>query len=416
MKRDEVDFVARLRQFLPIRAMELVEEAGRPVDDARQENLYLVGGVVRDLFLERSCLDLDLVVEGDAVGLARRIAGDGENVVVHAGFGTAIIKGRGFNLDLASARCETYFRPGALPRIKISNMVDDLLRRDFSINAMAVRLSGERHGELVDPCGGKGDLADGLVRVLHDRSFVDDATRILRAVRYEQRFGFQLERGTDILLRRDIPYLDTISGDRLRHELERILREGRPERSLIRAEELGVLARLHPSLRADEWTAERFRRARQVYDEPPVPLYFALFCYRLKENELGQLLTRLNASRLLARTVRSTIALREHLESLKPSGLPASRINALLEINTTQAILANLIACDDLVVQDRMRLFLDKLKRVKPSLKGDDLLSLGVGPGPPVGQLLMRLRDAKLDGEVSTRAEEVEFVRRLLPK
>ena len=142
-------------------------------------------------------------------------------------------------VDLATARSETYSHPGALPAVSPGSIADDLQRRDFTINAMAANLGPGRFGALVDPFSGEADLSRGLIRILHDRSFIDDATRMLRAVRYEQRFGFRLEESTGLLLRRDLSMLETISGDRIRHELELILKEDRPENALQRAQATG---------------------------------------------------------------------------------------------------------------------------------------------------------------------------------
>jgi tRNA nucleotidyltransferase (CCA-adding enzyme) len=384
------------------------------VAGARHESLYLVGGVVRDLLLGRLSLDLDLVLEGDAVGLAGEVGGEGERVVVYRRFGTATIRGEGFSLDFVTARGESYARPGALPKVWPGSIGDDLSRRDFSINAMAIALSEERYGELIDPWGGMKDLDRGVIRVLHERSFMDDATRMLRAVRYEGRFGFRMDGSTEGLLRRDIPWLDAISGDRLRHELERIFQEEYPEHALARADELGVLPRLHPSLRGNGWLAGRFREARGAGLPSPAPLYLWLLLYRLKSHELEEVLARLKLSRTIARTARDAILLRERLGTLSERDILPSRVHGELSGYTSQAVLVSSVACDDPLVKGRLRLFLDRLRHVRPSLKGDDLVRLGARPGPDLRELLGRLRDARLDGQVTTRAGEMELARRLV--
>ena len=253
---------------------------------AQGQRLYLVGGAVRDLLLGRPNVDFDLVVEGDAPRLARQLAKkerlDGENskvgerVTVHRQFGTAKFSRGGLNIDLITARSETYARPGALPTVQPGTIRDDLLRRDFSINAMAIDLSPASFGQLLDHHGGRSDLEqERVVRILHERSFIDDATRILRALRYEQRLGLNLERNTERLLCEHKSMLDTISGDRIRHELELILKEDRPEQILKRAQALGVLQQLDPSLRGNGWLAQRFRQARREAMADPT-LYLLL--------------------------------------------------------------------------------------------------------------------------------------------
>ena len=192
----------------------------------RGQKLYLVGGVVRDLLLGRENFDLDLVVEGDAIALAQELAEARQcKLVTHQRFGTAKLTWDGGSADLATARSETYAKACALPTVNPSTIRDDLLRRDFTINAMAVALTPDLYGQLLDLYGGLSDLEGKLVRVLHGKSFIDDATRIWRAIRYEQRLSFHLESETLELVKRDAGYLKKVSGDRIRHELELILKE-----------------------------------------------------------------------------------------------------------------------------------------------------------------------------------------------
>ena len=211
--------------------------------------IYLVGGTVRDLLLGRPVEDLDLVVVGDAETMAsivaKRLSGQ---VVSRSQFSTAKVKVDGVSLDLVTARSESYSRPGALPQIAHGAIEEDLARRDFSINAMAVPLHLEPKNGPLDPFNGEEDLRRGLVRVLHDGSFADDATRIMRAVRYEQRLGFLLEERTEALLIDNLSMLDTISGDRLLREVQRWLAEECASGILLRADELGVMSAIHPAL------------------------------------------------------------------------------------------------------------------------------------------------------------------------
>ncbi len=191
------DVISQLEQRLSPESLALIQKAGALAAE-RRLGIYLVGGVVRDILLGRANSDLDLVVEGDAIKLAESLAGElGGRLVVHRRFGTAKIRTRNLTIDLAMARAETYARPGALPTVRPGSIQDDLARRDFTVNAMALRLDPGSFGKLVDPFDGRKDLENKLIRILHDRSFIDDATRMLRAVRYEQRFGFRLEASTE---------------------------------------------------------------------------------------------------------------------------------------------------------------------------------------------------------------------------
>ena len=174
---------SQLEKYLPPPVLALVKIAGQEASELGQE-LYIVGGVVRDLFLGRANFDFDLVVEGEAIKLARKMAKDSQaKLIIHPRFGTAKLNYPGFSLDLATARSETYSQPGALPTVKPGSLKDDLIRRDFSINAMALHLNPQRFGELIDLYNGKDDLERRLIRILHPKSFIDDATRILRAIR-----------------------------------------------------------------------------------------------------------------------------------------------------------------------------------------------------------------------------------------
>ncbi|KKL93564.1 hypothetical protein LCGC14_1873410, partial [marine sediment metagenome] len=253
------NLIDKFRQAVPAPAQRTLNALLRTAE-GEGLTLYLVGGSVRDLLLERPTLDIDLTLKGDAPALARRVAAElpALRCVVHSAFRTATLKGAGFRLDVATARVETYERPGALPSVRPGSLRDDLLRRDFTVNAMALALTGDRRGGIIDPFGGKADLKAGLLRVLYDGSFRDDATRILRGARYESRLGSRFEPETLRRLKRDVGYLKAISGPRIREELARLWREPQPERILLRLSELGALQAIHPTLSFDGSQAEAF--------------------------------------------------------------------------------------------------------------------------------------------------------------
>jgi tRNA nucleotidyltransferase (CCA-adding enzyme) len=405
---------SQLEKYLPPPALALVKIAGNEADKLWQE-LYLVGGVVRDLFLERANFDFDLVVEGDAIALARKLARDSRaKLTVHTRFGTAKLDYPGFSLDLATARLETYSRPGALPTVKPGNLADDLIRRDFSINAMALHLNPQSFGELVDLYHGKEDLDKKVIRILHPRSFTDDATRILRAIRYEQRLGFKLDVETEKLFRRDVAMLDTISGDRKRHELELILKEDEPERILRRAEELGVLSQLHPSLKGNGRLTKAFAQARQMGKRISLSaLYLCLLIYNLNEKENEEFILHLNFSKNPVQAMRQTLQLKAQLHNLSTAGLKPSDIYQLLQGYSTTAIQANALACESPIASQHLNLYLNKLRYVKPLLDGRDLKKMGVPAGPRIGEVLNTIQKAKLDGKVRTRQDEERLVNHL---
>jgi tRNA nucleotidyltransferase (CCA-adding enzyme) len=412
-----------MQEELPKELIDFLTVVGE-LSDARGQRICLVGGAVRDLLLKRRNLDFDLVVEGDVLGLARQLARAGkgvdrvdkegeERVTVHRRFGTAKFRRGGLTIDLAMARSETYDSPGALPTVKPGTIEDDLRRRDFSINAMAVFLMPASFGQLLDPHGGREDLDRGLVRILHDGSFVDDATRMLRAVRYEQRLGFKLEQDTERLLRANISSLDTISGDRIRRELELILSEDCPERSLERAQGLGILQQLAPYIEIDNRISEGFQKARQQKQTYPA-VYMMLLIYPLGENDIERFIGRLSIVGQLAKAMRQIPRLKDELPCLDDQCPTPSAVYRLLKRYYVEAIVAAWLYSGSQTISARVESYLNKYRYVNPALDGTDLQRLGIQPGPRMGRMLETLREAKIDGQLSTREEEEALVRRLL--
>jgi tRNA nucleotidyltransferase (CCA-adding enzyme) len=412
------NLASRMKKQLPAEVFAFLREAGE-LTQGQGQNLYLVGGVVRDLLLARNNLDLDLVIEGDAVTLAQELARTRQGkITTHPRFGTAKLQWANWSVDLATARAETYARPGALPAVKPGTIASDLSRRDFTINAMAVELNPGNFGQLLDPHGGRDDLERKYIRVLHTKSFIDDATRIWRALRYEQRLDFHLETATLKLLKRDVAMLDTISGDRIRHELELIITEALPEKALRRADELGILTRLHPSLKGDRWLVETFALARE-HSRPLLPaplLYLTLMAYRLTADETDKLIAYLRLPRSSAQTLRDTIALKAKIDDISVPGLAPSFIYSHLNSHSPTALTANSLATDSTTAAEHIELYLNVLRHVHPSLTGEDIKKLGVPTGPKIKEILHRLREARLDGNVSTRKDEEELVREQIEK
>lgn len=410
-----INLAKRIEKQLPMQLVEFMESAGLVAANLGLR-LYLVGGTVRDLLLERPNFDLDLVVEGDALALGRQLAETRKaRITEHHRFGTVKLIWQNWNIDIVTARKEKYARPGALPEPEPGMLADDLFRRDFTVNAMAVELFSGRWGQLVDLYGGQEDLKQKTIRILHQKSFTDDATRIWRAIRYEQRLDFSIESGTLGLLRRDVPMLDTISGSRIRHELEAVLKEAEPEKIIYRASGLGVLAKLDPKLKGDARLAAWFTAARELTrPEPPsITLYLSLLCHPLPSENVQRLSSFLSLSKRSAVVLRQSASLKAKAGSLAGGKLNQNRIYSLLSDYPEEAIKANLIASDSPTVQKHISLFLDKLRYVLPSLGGDDLVKLGIPPGPRVKKILHRLLRARLEGKVRSKNDELEIVKRL---
>ncbi|MQF49101.1 CCA tRNA nucleotidyltransferase [SAR202 cluster bacterium AC-647-N09_OGT_505m] len=405
-----MDFIQLLEASLPAEKLALVRMAGQ-IAQGEGVSLYLVGGAVRDLLLGRPVEDIDLVVEGDAETLAyiiaKRLSGQ---VVSRSQFSTAKVKVEGVSLDMITARSEHYTRPGALPQIAHGTMEEDLARRDFSINAMAFPIHHVASGQILDPFGGQADLDRGLIRVLHNGSFVDDATRTMRAVRYEQRLSFHLETDTEFMLRRDLPMLDTISGDRLRREFQLWLGEEHGMEVLLRAEQLGVMAAIHPSLFGFAQVVQRSLGIdkKRGLDEQ---VYVGLLAYSLTPADGEQIIGRLRMPPRWSTVVRDTIALRGKLAWLSDSKLSGAQLYEALATSMPEAVQACVLATTHEEARCNLTLFLDKLRHVKPFLSGRDIMELGVPQGPAIGGMLIKLRTARLSGSATSRAEEVSLVK-----
>ncbi len=377
--------------------------------------VYLVGGPVRDALLARPVMDLDFSVEGDAMALgamvARRLGGE---CTGHRRFGTATVQAGDIRIDLVTARRETYPGPGRLPEVVPGGIADDLARRDFTINAMALPV-WPREGGLIDPMGGLNDLETGILRVLHPRSFIDDPTRMFRAVRYEQRFGFRIDDPTVELMASAISarHMDAVSGDRWRHEIDRILDESAPGPALLRASDLGLLAGLHPALANSQGLLGLTTCAG---DAPVADEWLAALFSPLSVSEGDAVIRRLRLPGRRAAVARDTIDLRD----IEPEVMSASRRSSdlcrLLSRYDHSAIGMWAKLATDAPLKEALRQYLDELRYVHPSLSGDDLLGLEVPQGPMIGRILARIRDAKLDGEVSNVEEERALARALLAR
>jgi len=437
-----VHLADRLENTLPDRLLQLIRKASRAATEMGF-SLYIVGGFVRDLLLGvPASPDVDLVVEGDAVALAKHLAQrEGGRVHSHARFGTAKwMVGRGLALDLVTARTEFYTYPTALPSVERGSIKLDLHRRDFTINTMAICLDEDNFGQLLDFYGGQQDLERGLIRVLHSLSFIEDPTRILRAARLEQRLGFQIEARTEELIDDALELLDRVSGERIRNELDLLFQEQSPEKGLIRLDELGVLTQIHPRLHCDGWLvgkSQTLPRALSAWQElarhsagapagnqhtgestgqpGPVPnLYLALLIFRLDPPDIKTLIRRLKIPNERAKLLREVPALRPLIRSLMERDLTPSSIHRLLEPYSEEALFLLWLAADDPRVRDHVQLYQVQLRHVRTEVDGKALKALGVPPGPIYRQVLEQVRDARLDGQVSSRAEEEALVQQIL--
>ncbi|MYC33614.1 MAG: CCA tRNA nucleotidyltransferase [Chloroflexi bacterium] len=368
---------------------------------------YLVGGPVRDSLLGLPVKDLDISVVGDAPALAARLAdAAGGRLTAHQRFGTATVAAEGAVVDLVTARRETYHRPGSLPDVQPGDITDDLARRDFTVNAMAVPLCGDV-GQLVDPHGGQDDLRAKVIRVLHQRSFVDDPTRIVRAARYSGRLGFPIADDTLPALNKALPgAMSTVSRDRVRHEMERIFQEDRPLRVLRLAGELGILTSIHPSLSVNHLPEVIHP------DHPEAPLvWLAALAWVLRRCEASAFCVGINAPSDWARVIDDTVALRGKVDQLGQPQLSPSVVCALLDGLSPDSLSAACLLSSP-TVAERIGRYLSEWRSIAPLLRGTDLLELGVPAGPAVGEALRALRKARLDGETHSVEDEQRLARK----
>ncbi|MGD0610028.1 MAG: hypothetical protein ABSB41_00825 [Anaerolineales bacterium] len=396
---------------------------------------YIVGGFVRDLLLGQVSQDFDLVVEGDAIALAHALQSRyGGRVTAHARFRTAKwhLKNEATaeggdaisSVDLISARRESYAQPGALPHIQAGGIEDDISRRDFTINTLALRLDRDDFGEMLDEMGGLDDLNRGVIRVLHPASYQDDPNRILRAVRYEQRYGFEIST-TDreyIASARDL--LEKLSADRIRHELDWILAEAKAPEMLNRLEEFGILNAIHPAL---QWSAEMRRVFLLNRDNPPpaawgvipnrtrlprrVALGYLLWLMHLTQVQIRALDSRLHFRADLRDSLLEASDLRQRASALQ--GAKPSRICSRLEDVPLLAVYAVSLAADP-PERRLLESFGTSWRHIKPRTTGNDLKARGLAASPAYQAILQALRDAWLDGDVDNPEEESTLLDQLI--
>ncbi len=382
---------------------------------ATQESLpvYLVGGPVRDAVLDVPANDLDFVLIGDAPTLASDLAEElGGQVTVHPRFGTATVEIEGDRIDIVTARKEVYPFPGSLPEVSASSLEDDLARRDFSINAMALPLSGDSP-EVIDPHGGLEGLAYRRVATLHPGSFTDDPSRMLRAVRYEQRLGLQISDTTLSEMQSALAgrHADAVSGDRWRQEFQKIFEEPQAFKMLIRAIGLGVLAAIHPALSDSRPLAILAGEGGLAPSD-----FLSALAMPLSAADGEGVSSRLNLPTDWARVVRDTIVLQGILPEITGPSVSPSKVCSALEKLDAEAIAAAARLSLDIQLASRLRRYLDVWRLVSPVLTGDDLLAMGVPPGSNVGEVLRELNSAKLDGLVGGEDEERALVNQIISR
>jgi tRNA nucleotidyltransferase (CCA-adding enzyme) len=427
MRRKNVRKV--MEEHFPDRVMRILRIVG-DVAATPNRNVYLVGGAVRDLFLRIHNLDIDLVVEGDGIDFSKGLAArfDGCRVRSHEKFGTTVLLFEdGFKIDVATARHEFYARPGALPTVETSSIKRDLYRRDFTMNTLAVSLNKGSFGKVIDFFGGTRDIKDKIIRVLNNLSFVEDPTRILRAVRFSSRYGFTIGKHTMGLLKRAVrmKVFDKVEGTRLRNELIHMVEERKPLAPLALMGQLGVFEALHPALSFPPRTAELVESVSSVLawwkylyvqdSIEPWIVYFLALTDSLADEDFDAVLERFSFSMRVSRELRwDRISGRKALSAFaRGEADRRSTVARALRTLRTEGMLLMMAKTSREETRRAISEYISRLRYVKPILTGKDLLAMGFEPGRRMGVILDALRDARVDGLVQSEADERAMVEEL---
>ena len=430
---DRKDISKKMVKLLPKNILNLLRQIGR-LGNARGISVFVVGGLVRDLMLGAKNLDLDIVVEGDAIKFGHAIAKKLDAaLIIHRRFGTcSVVTKDRLKIDFATARKEIYEKPAALPTVEFSSLKDDLVRRDFTINAMAVSLNKPSYGQLIDFFRGEKDLAGGHIRVMHDASFIDDPTRIFRAVRFEQRFGFKIDNHTEDLIKHaiKIEMFDKVEPQRIRDEIILILKEDEPLKALNRMAQLDELRFLHPNIKLNKRMTKLYKEIKEVcrwYNDSSFKkraidtwlIYFMAMLGSLSYNDVvkicdrfvfrkGERLRILSYKEHAARVTKALVAVSGRLQP--------SRIYAMLEPLSFEVILLVMADMASGAAKSRVKDFFRKYNGVKTSIGGEDLKIMGLKPCPDYKVILDKVLHAKIDGKLKTKKEEIVYAKRLVER
>jgi tRNA nucleotidyltransferase (CCA-adding enzyme) len=418
-----------MKERFPERIQNLLAEFGR-VGDERGYSVYAVGGFVRDLLMRVENFDMDIVVEGDGIRLAEEFEKKFPcRIRTHKKFGTAIILfPDGLKIDVATARLEVYDSPAALPTVEMGSIKMDLYRRDFTINTLAIQLNLKAFGELIDFFGGVRDIKEKVVRVLQNLSFVEDPTRVFRAIRFEQRLGFQIAKHTQNLMKNAMKmgFMERLSGGRVLSELILILQEEMPIPALRRMRDFNLLHFLHPQIKFDVEAEALFEQIHHVvswfdllfleerYDRWLI-YFFGLVDF-LKQGEVEEVCRRLGMNDKFKKRVMDGKHQADQtllqIFSWINAGLQPKRseIYTILDPLSTETKLFMMAKTTQMATRRYISLYFTQLKDTKTLLRGADLIQMGIKPGPFIKKTLDDLLKARLDEKVITQQDEMEYI------
>lgn len=437
-KNNDRNVKSLMRNKIPDIYYNLLQTVGE-LGDKKGVQVYAVGGFVRDLLLDRVNLDMDITVEGDGIEFARSLAEIlGGRVRSHPKFQTGIViftdgNGQEQRIDVATARLEYYEYPGALPTVELSSIKMDLGRRDFTINALAIRLNHAHFGDLVDPFGAQRDMKEKTIRVLHSLSFIEDPTRVLRAIRFEKRFGFKIEQQTEKLIKHclQLGFFHSLSGARLMNELKHIFDERNPLLCIERMDELGLLNDIHPNLKLTPHKLEVLGNTEEVLswykllfiqDQPENwILYLMGLCPNEKYKEMLAVLERLmfteRAKKDFMTMREATRAAAKNLNAWQKSEDRSMRVlyNTLIRL-PLEGILHLMSLNNFKDIKKELSHFLSRLWHMQLEITGDDIINLGAKRGPIVGLILRMVMGAKADGKASSKEEQLALAKQYILK
>lgn len=387
-------------------------------------NIFLIGGFVRDLILNIENLDLDLVVEGDGILFALALAkATKSKIITHEKFKTAIVFTKYCKVDIASTRVEFYTRPAALPVVWGSTIKQDLYRRDFTINALAVEINKEGFGKIIDYFGGQRDLKDGVIRVLHNLSFIEDPTRIFRAIRFEQRYHFKMDNNTENLLIKALHgnIFNEVTNERIREEIILILSEEKPLPALKRMSHLNILKVIHKNICLNEKIINSLQEAAVLIIEYKKligrkkalkwVIYFMILLSQLKSAEIEEIALKFKLPLDIAKKIQLDKSRAAYLiKRLSQKEIKKSEIYRLLNSLSTEALIYLMVRSNMRAVKQKIEAYLTLLSNIKFIVTGNDLTKWGYEPGPFYKEALAALEDAQINGIIKTKEEGKEYL------
>lgn len=416
---------------LPLELRKIINQAGEVSRQTRMP-AFLVGGCLRDLILGADNFDIDITVEGSGIIFAEKLAKKCKSgLIIHERFGTAVLNlTNGLKVDIATTRKETYPFSAALPVVSPGSLKEDLFRRDFTVNAMALSIIPGRAEELIDPFGGRRDLAAGKIRVLHDLSFKDDPTRVLRAIRFKERLNFKIEPKTLSLLKEAIGLglLNKVNPHRMRDEIILMLKEQDPLKQIKRLEELGGLSVISEKIKPAKstyalfksigkevsWFVKNFPRRRQL---DLWLIYFTallarLSCAEIKKISLKLALRKGEEKRIINYCQSGNKLIRQ----LSRKNILPARIFYLLEPVSYETVILLLASSANPYLKKHIKEFLENYNGTRLNVSGNDLRDLGILPGPEYSKILTKILGAKLNGRAPNRRNELVLIKKLISK